>query len=142
MIKKKLVDKILFYLVSFAVGALLAGAFLHILPEAIENGAEPTIKESWLRFDIALGESSTLEIGRSGVGERLGNAKVSILTPKTPNFNEALAQAHATQVEADFRLLYVNGVDFREPYTELINFETDQWVHHRTVIPLRTFIGE
>lgn len=36
-----LVDKILFYLVSFAVGALLAGAFLHILPEAIEQNGDP-----------------------------------------------------------------------------------------------------
>lgn len=44
LIKKKLVDKILFYLVSFAVGALLAGAFLHILPEAIEqNGDSHTV---------------------------------------------------------------------------------------------------
>ena len=41
LIKKNLVDKILFYLVSFAVGALLAGAFLHILPEAIEQNGDP-----------------------------------------------------------------------------------------------------
>ncbi|MFC1801745.1 ZIP family metal transporter [Nanoarchaeota archaeon] len=43
LIKQKWIDKIVFYLVSFAVGALLAGAFLHILPEAIESGAEPHI---------------------------------------------------------------------------------------------------
>lgn len=107
-----------------------------------DSGTNPTITDSWLRFDISPGESDTLEIGRSAVGERLGNVKVSIFTPKTPTFNEATAENHATQVESDFRLLHVNGVDFREPFTELINFETDQWVHHRTVIPWRTFIGE
>lgn len=51
LIKKKMVDKILFYLVSFAVGALLAGAFLHILPEAIKNGAEPI----WIFAFVLLG---------------------------------------------------------------------------------------
>lgn len=43
LIQKKIIDKILFYLVSFAVGALLAGAFLHILPEALEDGADPHV---------------------------------------------------------------------------------------------------
>lgn len=41
LMRKNFVDKILFYLVSFAVGALLAGAFLDLLPEAIEDGATP-----------------------------------------------------------------------------------------------------
>jgi len=34
----KKTDKLMFILVSFAVGALLGGAFLHLLPEALESG--------------------------------------------------------------------------------------------------------
>jgi len=35
-IKDKLLHKIIFYLLGFSAGALIGGAFLHILPEAIE----------------------------------------------------------------------------------------------------------
>jgi len=40
-LKKETLNKILFYLVSLAVGGLMGGAFLHLLPEAaeqLENG--------------------------------------------------------------------------------------------------------
>lgn len=36
-IKEKLLDKILFCLIGFSAGALIGGAFLHILPEALEK---------------------------------------------------------------------------------------------------------
>lgn len=36
-IKEKLLDRILFYLVAYAAGALLGGAFFHLLPEAVEE---------------------------------------------------------------------------------------------------------
>lgn len=36
-IKKEILDRILLLLVGFAAGALLGAAFLHLLPEAIEN---------------------------------------------------------------------------------------------------------
>ncbi|MDD5661791.1 MAG: ZIP family metal transporter [Candidatus Omnitrophica bacterium] len=36
-IKDKLLHKIIFYLLGFSAGALIGGAFLHILPEAIER---------------------------------------------------------------------------------------------------------
>jgi len=40
-LKEKILDKILVFLVSFSAGALLGGAFLHLLPEAIISvGAE------------------------------------------------------------------------------------------------------
>ncbi len=35
--KKKLLNKLLFYLVSFAVGALFGDAFIHLLPESFEK---------------------------------------------------------------------------------------------------------
>jgi len=35
-VKKKTMDKILIYLVSFSAGALLGGAFLHLLPESLK----------------------------------------------------------------------------------------------------------
>ncbi len=38
-LKKKILDKILLILVAFASGALLGGAFLHLLPEAYEECA-------------------------------------------------------------------------------------------------------
>lgn len=36
-IKDKVLNKILLFLVSLSAGALMAGAFLHLIPEAIEN---------------------------------------------------------------------------------------------------------
>lgn len=35
-IKQKLLDKIVLYLVAFSAGALIGGAFLHLIPESIE----------------------------------------------------------------------------------------------------------
>ncbi len=45
--KKSFLDKILFFLIAFAAGALMGGAFFHILPESVEN-IEP------LNFSILL----------------------------------------------------------------------------------------
>jgi len=43
-LKEKLINKILLILVSFSAGALIGGAFLHLLPEAIEEvGLEETM---------------------------------------------------------------------------------------------------
>ena len=36
-LKEKVLDKILIYLVSFSAGALLGGAFLHLIPESFER---------------------------------------------------------------------------------------------------------
>lgn len=36
-LKKEILDKILFLLVGFAAGGLIGGAFLHLLPEAVEH---------------------------------------------------------------------------------------------------------
>lgn len=36
-LKEKTLEKILFYLVSLAIGGLMGGAFLHLLPEAVEH---------------------------------------------------------------------------------------------------------
>jgi zinc and cadmium transporter len=38
-IKEKLLAKLLFFLIGFSAGALLGGAFLHILPEALETNS-------------------------------------------------------------------------------------------------------
>ena len=40
-LKAKTVDKLLLLLVAFSAGALIAGAFFHIIPEALEEGTEP-----------------------------------------------------------------------------------------------------
>lgn len=42
-IKEKLLHKILFCLVGFSAGALIGGAFLHILPEALEETQSTTV---------------------------------------------------------------------------------------------------
>ncbi|MFH1641127.1 MAG: ZIP family metal transporter [Candidatus Omnitrophota bacterium] len=39
LLKDKLLDKILFLLISFSAGALLGAAFLHLLPEALESSS-------------------------------------------------------------------------------------------------------
>ena len=41
--RKKTLNKILFYLVSFAAGTLLGAAFLNLLPEALENGFKESV---------------------------------------------------------------------------------------------------
>lgn len=38
--QKKLLDKIVFFLVAFSAGALMGGAFLHLLPEAVKSGID------------------------------------------------------------------------------------------------------
>lgn len=40
-LKQNVLEKMLLFLVSFAVGALLGDAFLHLLPKALHEGAEP-----------------------------------------------------------------------------------------------------
>ncbi|MDD4989869.1 MAG: ZIP family metal transporter [Candidatus Pacebacteria bacterium] len=41
--KERLLNKILLFLVAFSAGALLGGAFLHLLPEAVETAGEANI---------------------------------------------------------------------------------------------------
>lgn len=42
-LKDNLLQKILFCLIGFSAGALIGGAFLHILPEALENNKSSTV---------------------------------------------------------------------------------------------------
>ena len=42
-IDEKRLKRMLLFLVSFAAGALLGGAFLHLLPESVEHGLRPTV---------------------------------------------------------------------------------------------------
>ncbi|MAG91818.1 ZIP family metal transporter [Candidatus Woesearchaeota archaeon] len=42
-IRKKILNKFLFYIVSFAAGSLLGAAFLDLLPEALESGYNESI---------------------------------------------------------------------------------------------------
>jgi zinc and cadmium transporter len=43
LIKDKFLDKILFSLIAFSAGGLIGGAFLHLLPEALEIAPEATV---------------------------------------------------------------------------------------------------
>jgi zinc and cadmium transporter len=52
-IKDKLLEKILFALIGFSAGALIGGAFLHILPEALKK-AKSEIVFSYLILGIVL----------------------------------------------------------------------------------------
>jgi zinc and cadmium transporter len=42
-IKEKLLAKLLFFLIGFSAGALIGGAFLHILPEALETNSSVSV---------------------------------------------------------------------------------------------------
>lgn len=42
-LKRRMLDKILFWMVSFAAGALLGAAFLDLLPEALEKNGGPVL---------------------------------------------------------------------------------------------------
>lgn len=52
-IKEKLLHKIIFGLIGFSAGALIGGAFLHILPEALENTPSDKVF-TYLIFGIIL----------------------------------------------------------------------------------------
>ncbi len=52
--QKKLLDKILLVLVAFSAGALLGGAFLHLIPEAIEKGGDLFVLFLWLLLGFCL----------------------------------------------------------------------------------------
>lgn len=52
-IKEQLLKKILFCLVGFSAGSLIGGAFLHILPEVLENN-KSTVVFSYLILGIVL----------------------------------------------------------------------------------------
>ncbi len=57
-VKDKLLDKILLYLVSFSAGALIGGAFLHLLPEAVAElagAADDMERAIFFIFLFALG---------------------------------------------------------------------------------------
>ncbi len=53
--KENLVNKILLILVSFAAGALIGSAFLHLIPEAIEKSIEKNISFSKIFLFLILG---------------------------------------------------------------------------------------
>ena len=53
LIKGKPLQEIIFYFVGFSAGALIGGAFLHILPEALEKSS-PTFVFSWVISGITL----------------------------------------------------------------------------------------
>jgi len=43
LLKKNLLNKILLLLISFSAGALIGGAFLHLIPEAVEKGGHSEV---------------------------------------------------------------------------------------------------
>jgi zinc and cadmium transporter len=47
-LKKDLLDKLLLPLVALSTGALIGGAFLHIIPEALEASGEPHAVLAWV----------------------------------------------------------------------------------------------
>jgi len=53
LFKEKQLHRILFYLIGFSAGALIGGAFLHILPESLEQNASMFVF-SWLIGGIVL----------------------------------------------------------------------------------------
>ncbi len=53
LLKEKQLHRVLFYLIGFSAGALIGGAFLHILPEALEQNSSMFVF-SWLIAGIIL----------------------------------------------------------------------------------------
>ncbi len=45
-IKKTVLEKILFFFISFSAGSLMGGAFFHLIPESLENNLPSTIFQS------------------------------------------------------------------------------------------------
>jgi zinc and cadmium transporter len=53
-VKERILRKLLLVLVAFSAGALLGGAFLHLLPETINQGGEPMIVCIWLIIGFSI----------------------------------------------------------------------------------------
>ncbi len=53
-IKENLLRKILLYLVAFSAGALLGGAFLHLIPESIHKGGDLLHISLWVLIGFSL----------------------------------------------------------------------------------------
>lgn len=51
-LKKELLDRILLLLIGFAAGGLIGGAFLHLLPEALEHGQENIFLYAIIGFTV------------------------------------------------------------------------------------------
>ena len=51
-LKEKLLNKILLILVSLSAGALMGGAFLHLIPEALEKASHETSEHAHISNDI------------------------------------------------------------------------------------------
>lgn len=54
LIKQKQLNKILLWLVSFSAGALFGGAFIHLLPEAVEEYGFSALVSSYLLLGILI----------------------------------------------------------------------------------------
>jgi len=53
-VNESLLRKVLLYLVAFSAGALLGGAFLHLIPESIEKGGELLEISIWVLIGFSL----------------------------------------------------------------------------------------
>ncbi|TFF99352.1 MAG: ZIP family metal transporter, partial [Promethearchaeota archaeon] len=53
-VKEDLLRKILLYLVAFSAGALLGGAFLHLIPESINKEGDMLLMAVWLLIGFSL----------------------------------------------------------------------------------------
>lgn len=53
-LKKSVLEKLLLFLVSFAVGALVGDAFLHLLPEVLKAGLDPFTFAVYALFGIVI----------------------------------------------------------------------------------------
>lgn len=60
-LKEKLLEKVLFVLVSFSAGAMLGGAFLHLIPEAIERVLPEQMLNIFLYVILGFGTFFILE---------------------------------------------------------------------------------
>ena len=53
-VKEDFLRKILIYLVAFSAGALLGGAFLHLIPESIQKGQDLLFMSFWVLIGFSL----------------------------------------------------------------------------------------
>jgi len=54
LLRGNFLNKIIIYLVAFSAGALMGGAFFHLLPEALDQGTEPISVFIWLMVGFCL----------------------------------------------------------------------------------------
>lgn len=123
-IKKELLDKILLSLIGFAAGGLIGGAFLHLLPEALEHGTENTFLYIIIGFSIFFIIERYLywRHCHAGVCDIHTFAYLNLLGDGLHNFTDGIIIAVSFGISIKFGIITTLAIIFHEIPQEISDF--------------------